>query len=206
MKTRSDVIKTLAVMAEIYGKEMSELAAEMFVAQLSHHQPELVIGAMQRCLRELRTFPTVADILTRLPDGRPLPEQAWGMLPRGEDETVCWTEEMVQAWNEVRHLIHEGDSFNASKAFRESYSAKVSEARAKGIATHWQISIGSNLLNRECAIADAVRVGRISGAQAKSLIGFDPAREEKPPMLSGSSRGELEQIEISKLLTHKEEA
>src|SRR4051794_3626043 len=82
------VRQLVAIMLEQHDKRLSLPARMLLAADLAEIPAEQAIAALNRCRRELRTFPTVADVLARVDDGHPGAEEAWGMLPRSEADTA----------------------------------------------------------------------------------------------------------------------
>lgn len=164
------LVKALAVTCELTGTTMTEAAAEVMVEDLKLYPEQQVLKALHRCRRELRGHLTLHDILTRLEDGRPGPEEAWAMLPRGEEASVVWTTEMQQAYGVALPLLQEGDVVAARMAFLERYRALVQAARDSGAAPVWQPSLGTDQFGRAAALETAVRLGRIEQNHAHALL------------------------------------
>lgn len=177
MNASSIVLKALAVTAELTNTSLSTEAARVMADDLARYPEMQVLGALQKCRRELRGKLTVADVVTRLDDGRPGPEEAWAGLPFEEAQTVVWTEEMTQAWGVALPLLEEGERVPARMAFLESYRKAVQEARDHGRAVKWSVSLGTNPSGRECPVLEAVRLGRISAQHAEKLLPHKPIPE-----------------------------
>lgn len=158
-------------MAEIYGKTMTDAAAIMFLKALSNLPEVALMSSLDRCIKELRTFPTVAEVLIRAQalDGRPGPEEAWAMLPKSEDATVVWTEEMASAYGVCCSLIGE-DDVAARMSFKEAYNERIRRARDMNIPTKWTASLGHSPNERVAVIEEAVRLGRLPVEQAKKML------------------------------------
>src|SRR5262245_18509616 len=99
--------------------------------ELAHFPEGQVHGALRRCRRECSRL-TLAVVLERIDDGRPLVEEAFAMLPRTEAESVVWTEEMRQAFGSARALFAARDHVAARMAFKERYVQLVQRARDQG--------------------------------------------------------------------------
>lgn len=155
------------------GRELSEVAATLFVAELERYDEAQVIGALRKCCREVKGNLTLADVLNRLDDGRPGAEEAWAMMPRSESQTVVWTEEMAQAWGTASDLIAEGETIPARMAFVERYRALVAAARDARTPAKWTASLGHDKGGREGPIAEAVRLGRLGASHAQLLLPYD---------------------------------
>jgi hypothetical protein len=170
-----NVIKHLMVMSTLYGKEFSKEAAQMIAFDLEGYSESALLAALARCRKELKFFPTVAEIIARIDDGRPGPEAAWAMLPKGEGASVVWTDEMRDAFAASRSLIG-SDDIAARKAFIEVYSKQLADARVSGIPVKWSASLGHEISGRESVIKEAVDRGRLTHQEAVALL---PSLEPK---------------------------
>lgn len=166
----SQVLEAVAVTAELCGRTFSPAAASMFVADLAGFTDGAVLKALSRCRREVRGVLTVSDVVSRIDDGRPGPEEAWAMLPRDEETTVVWTDEMRAAWAIARPMLEADEDIPARMAFKEAYVKAVSEARENRTTVRWQASLGHDRDGREQALTRAVELGRLSSDQAHKLI------------------------------------
>ena len=173
----SAVLKALAVTCELTGTELSPAAVQVLARDLGAYPEHMVVGALNRCRKELRSRLTLADIVARLDDGRPGPEEAWAMI-RGalEDErvTVVWTEEMAQASGAARQLVVAGDPVAARMAFLESYRAQVARARDLGEPPTWTPSLGYDAAGRDGPLLEACRLGRLEQAKIAGLLRSPP--------------------------------
>ncbi len=180
------VIKALMVTADIFGKRLTEESARMLAEDMSAYSERQVIEALTKCRRELKYFPTPADIISRLDDGRPGFEEAWSMIPKNENDSCVWTEEMSVAFATIRDLL-ETDPIAARMAFKEIYTKLVSDQRTKNRQVKWTPSLGHCVQGREAALINAVTKNLISQETAWSLlpvlseckiIGFDHLLEQ----------------------------
>lgn len=167
MTPTKEVLQALAVTAEITGTQLSEAAARVFAMDLARYPVDQVMGALTRCRREVKGRLTVADVIGRLDDGRPTPDEAWAMIPHDESQTAVLTEEMAQAWGISREA---DDRVSARMAFLSAYRRLVQEARDDGEAVRWFPSLGTDPHGREHAIQEAVRLGRLSNSHAQKLL------------------------------------
>lgn len=171
-----ELLQAIAVTAELTGTQLSETAARVMCADLAIYPEEQVMGALVRCRKELKGRMTVADVVSRLDDGRPGPEEAWAMLPRDEASSVVWTDEMAQAFGVAAPLL-EDDPIQARMAFLESYKAKVQAARDEGWPVKWTPSLGQDSRGRESVLLEAVNKGRLSAPHAQKLLPYNASAD-----------------------------
>ena len=176
------LIKAVVATAEVMGAELTESGAEMMCADLAEYPEPAVLAALAKCRRETRSKLTLADVIARIEDGRPGPEEAWAMIPRSESETVVWTNEMVQAWAAASPLLAISDDVSARMAFKETYQRLIVEARRDKKPVVWNVSLGFDKDGREPVIRKAMEQGRIGAAQAKALLPHGQFTEQEPHM------------------------
>jgi hypothetical protein len=188
-----ELIHAIAATSELCGTALSEPAAKMLLADLASFDEGLVLVALSKCRRELKGRLTLAEIIARIEDGRPGAEEAWAMLPRSEESSVVWTDEMAEAWGLVRSMIEDGETVAARMAFKEAYQRLIAEGRNSGRPVRWFASLGSDKEGRETVVKQAVEQGRLTAEHSKTLI---PAPTEVGPMerflLTGNSKPLLE--------------
>lgn len=162
----STLLEAIAVTAELCGRTFSPPAAKMFAHDLMRFPEEHVLEALTRCRREVRGVLTVADVVSRLDDGRPGLDEAWAMIPRDESVTIVWTDEMAEAWGIAKPLLDAGDKVGARLAFREAYGRILTTARSTAREPHWQVSYGTDPNSSLLALLDAVDKHRLTREQA----------------------------------------
>lgn len=185
VKASEKLIQAVAVTAELCGRTFSPAAAQQFVVDLEAYSEAAVLAALQRCRQEVRGVLTVADVIARVEDGRPGPEEAWAMLPRDEAITVVWTTEMAEAWGVAREA---GDKIAERMAFKEAYARIVSKARGERRPAHWQASLGHDVEGRESVLLRAVELGRLSEAHVAALLPYHRPTEEARKLLASGMR------------------
>jgi len=149
---------------------LSEGAVKMMAEELAHYPEPHVLGALRKCCKELKGKLTLADILSRLDDGRPGAEEAWSIVYRvlnDERATVVWTEEMREAYGVVAPLAE--DAIAARMAFKERYTELVRQARDRHEPAKWSASLGYDQQQRQDAISEAVRSGRLTYAEGQRI-------------------------------------
>lgn len=95
-------------------------------------------------------------------DGRPGPDEAWGLVPHDEYRSVVWNDEISEAYGRSRYLLDEGDRVGARLAFKEAYEKIVKQKRSLGLPPKWIPSLGMDHAGRETAIVEAVQKGRLA--------------------------------------------
>jgi hypothetical protein len=165
------LIEKIAVVFELCGgAKMSEAALDMLIADLEAYPEQAVSEALDRCRREVKGHLSPSDIISRIDDGRPGPDEAWGMCPKSEYETVVWTSEMSEAHGACVGLIESGDLVAARKTFIEVYAKRTTTSRSSCLPVKWEVSLGFNKSGREGALCDAIRLGRLSADSACSIM------------------------------------
>lgn len=174
----------LAATGEVYGKVVSKEAATMYLADLIRFSPEQIEKALQKCRQELKFFPSPAEVIARIDDGRPGVEEAWALIPRSEADTVIWTREIAEAYALCRDQIERGEAIPARMNFKEAYTRLVAHNRTMGIPVKIEVSLGHDPTTRKTAVQNAVAKGLLPEPQALALL---PDLNEKP--LAPGSRG-----------------
>ena len=155
-----------------------------------------VLGALTRCRREVKGRLTLADVITRLDDGRPGAEEAWSMIPRDEYRSVIWTREMARAFGIAQPLIADGDLIAARMAFKETYTAACQRARDSGELVKWTPSYGFDKSGRAKAINDAVERKLLTRQEGQAMI-----EHVAPEYVDGSDRALTGPVSVSTLLS-----
>ena len=166
-----ELIQAVAVTAELCGRVFSPAAAEMFVADLDDYDERAVLKALTRCRKEVRGVLTVADVISRIDDGRPGPDEAWAMMPMSESQSVVWTPEMAEAFGIALPLLEDCQQVAARMAFKEAYVRLVANARDRRIPASWSLSLGHDKHDQQRVLIDAVACGRLTHEVAS---GFRP--------------------------------
>ena len=72
MMDRKKLIEAIAVAQEVTGTPLgSDAAIEAMVMDLQAYPQGQVLAAIRRCMREVKGKLTLADIISRIDDGRP---------------------------------------------------------------------------------------------------------------------------------------
>lgn len=208
LKVDENLLKAIAVTAELTGTELSEDAARVMSEDLSDYPLEQVMKALTRCRRELKSRMTIADVVSRIDDGRPGTEEAWAMIPKDESGSVVWTDEMAEAYGIAVPLLNEGQTIQARMAFVEAYRDRCEKARFEKIPVKWTPSLGFDKQGREHVLNRAVELGRITHQHAISLL--PPADEGQNIKLlenkSSSPESISEKLKLLKFALNRKDA
>lgn len=162
----NSIVKALAIVCEITGTNLSEAAQLLMIKQLGNYPAPMVLAALHRCAAECKFRLTLADVITRLDDGRLGAETAWSLFPKTEDVAGLVTDEMSVAWGAAGPLYAAGDAVAARMAFKEAYETEVRRARAAGEPPLWRLSPGFDKASTESAAIDGYKRGLLTEAQA----------------------------------------
>ena len=161
--------EAIALTAEVCGRSLSPAAVDMLAEDLAEFEEAAVLAALGRCRLELQGGLRASDIIARLDDGRPGAQEAWEMMPRSEAGSVVWTEEMVQAWATVASRMA-SDPEGARETFCKAYAQAVQAARLGRRPVRWTPSLGSDPVERERALLEAMRKRRLSPQHVSQLL------------------------------------
>jgi len=192
-----DTIEKLAVTNELIGgRQMSDAMIDALIAALDHFGDEAVCLALDRCVRECKGWLAPADIISRIDDGRPGPDEAWALCPKTEAESAIWTDEMADAWGVVSGLVDAGDLVAARRSFLDAYEKRVKQARDRRRPVRWTPTLGNDPAGRERALRAAVDAGKLSPRHVAGLL---PEPEYDLPQLSGKS-GKVDMARIGETI------
>jgi len=179
---KPDFVKLLNVCYSTMLKPLPTFdAIDLWLTILEPYSIDQVRMALSQHMRESKFPPVPADVVMRLPresDGRPDANEAWAIAIRSRDErdTVVWTQESAEAFSIALPVLEGGDEVGARMAFKAAYERLCEAARAAGKNAQWVKSLGHDPSLREGAIMKAARDGRLSIADASTVI---PALESE---------------------------
>jgi hypothetical protein len=192
MSKSVEVLKAIAVTAELTGTELSEAALLMFEADLAAYPDQHVIAALTRCRRELSGRLKVSDVIDRIAavGSHPSANEAWGMVLAAQDEseTVVWTEQIAEAAGVAQPILDVGDEVGARMAFRDAYDRIL---RERPETPRWFASLGSDPGRRTAALDKAVRSGLLTQQHAAGLL---PAPNDSGPLGAALFEGKTLQL------------
>lgn len=179
-----ELVDAITLTAEVCGQALSRAAAEIIADDLVGFSEEDVLTALAVCRLQLQGPLRVAEIVLRLEDGRPTPEEAWAMVPRDETVSVVWTDEVARAWGVALPLLENGDYQAAQTVFCEAYIKDIVDARMRRDPIQWVPSLGSDAAARERVLRDAVAQGRLTAAHADVLLAGSGAAAAEEAFIS----------------------
>lgn len=172
-----NLIKAVVATAQVMGNDLTEDAARMMCSDLADYPEPKVMEALQRTRREVKGRLAVSDVIARIDDGRPGPNEAWAMIPKTENESVVWTDEMCAAYGAAASLMD--DPVAARVAFIETYQREITRARTAKLPAKWWPSLGFDKAGREPVIRKAFELGRLTAAQAMKALPNATFEEQK---------------------------
>lgn len=161
------IAQALAVCAELTNTQLSPAAMNVMVDDLLVYPLPDVMTALQRCRRELSSRFTLAEILARLPNQLPQADEAWALVFeawQNEAVTVVLPEiaQLAAGSSRAFVMLDQKDKTAARMAFKTAYEKMRGEVLASGEKPKWTISAGSDSVNRECVLLQAVKDGKLS--------------------------------------------
>lgn len=169
--SKSAMSELLLLMAEYHKEDLSPARLAMFCEDLKPYDIEKVkrSWAAFRMDPKNKFMPTPSQIVDNFQDGRPSAQEAWAMVPKNEDKSVVWCEEMRMAFGDSHSLLQSNPN-GAFFVFKESYDRRVRRARYDNQEPKWSVSFGFSVAGRSAAVKEAVDKGRLSFSQAKLML------------------------------------
>lgn len=162
-----EIINSSAI---IFSKKIDEGFIKIYWEQLEEFEIHEVEKAFKLVVRYCKFFPTITEIIGHIPSAnlnkRVVADEAWAMMPRSENETVVWTEEMAGAYAVAYDLIVEGDRIAARMAFKCAYERLCNEASLIQKPVSWKVCVGHDKNLVEPVLKNAVLAGRITQKHA----------------------------------------
>lgn len=179
-----------------YGRDASKEVMRLFWRELRDHDLPDVSRAFHAHIRTSTFMPSVKSILDRLQAvnpamQRPGADEAWAKMPRSEDDSVVWTEEMAYAWGIASSLVNENltdrpDWVAARMAFRDAYKRAVDAAESQSRQVRWSLVRGHTTDNLLDVVNEAVRLGRLTEEQARPVLA---ELDYRKPLVAGLLEG-----------------
>ena len=187
-----ETTKLLATTFWIVGNaDMHMGVKEAIIQQLESYPEAAVAKALLKCQRECKHRLSLADIISRIDDGRPSPNEAWGMIPKCESQSGVWTTDMANAMHSVWSLMD--NQIAARMAFLESYKKQLDMARDERQPVKWIFSPGHDKGSREPVLMEGYKSGKLNAKQVKAqLPAWNP--EDTPRLSDGKAEKQLAAI------------
>lgn len=161
----------------IYGKEVKANVLDIFWNDLKEFSLDSVLKALNDHRRSSKFFPTIADIIERIPaskDGQHIgADEAWSIAFESFDEanTVVMTQEIATARGIAMEIYQDGNRIAARMAFKDAYNRLIDQSDAK---PEWFISQGFDKSLRHAAVEHAKSLGRLPQAKYQNFIEHNP--------------------------------
>lgn len=197
---------------DVYGSSQSDAAIALSFSVLRKYDLLDIKKSISAYLSDPengRFAPKPANIIKQLnekvhADGRLPADEAWALAVTSFDEsqTVVMSEDIARALEMSAPIYHDGDKVGARMAFRASYERLIQEARDKGELNKWFASLGHNPQNRQLALDEAVKKGRLTSSHVKSLLPAPMTQEGEA--IAGLLTGKVVHIESQneKIIEH----
>jgi len=207
----SNILKGIAVTAELTGTELSKAALQAMEADLSQYPENAVLTALVKCRRELKGKLTISAVIDRIDagDGRPTGNEAWAIALMGFDEsrTIVTNQEIGEAMSFARPIMNTGDTTAARMAFRDAYDRIVAKNRENKVSPGWFPSLGTDAGQRNDVIKEAISTGRLEAAKFAGMLTCEVSHDGKGVMglledksdtseLSPKAKQAIEQIKL----------
>jgi len=191
---QNDVIKALAIAAELTNTNWSEPAIKTVLYKLKDYDSKKVVGAIESAIETIKGRLTLAAIMERLPDplGYRTPEVSWGTVSRllsSEDNTGFLCDQEFSAMGACIDLYLDGDKIAARMAYLESYKTMLADVKVAKIPAAFRISPGRDPHQREAAIKEALANGLIGQDKAALLLPHYSKKELKGEVIAINSEG-----------------
>ena len=169
-------LATLSKTAAYYGRSVNDDSFGIYWGLLKNYSLDEVQKAIaSHCSDNVngKFFPLVAHIIEQLQrhDGRLGADEAWAIVPKTENDSAVWTDEMSEAYFlAALPLLESGDEIAARMAFRSSYDRILTEARKRGMVARWTVTLGLDKGKHQSTLQDAVDRNRLPVTVAQQLL------------------------------------
>jgi len=168
---KDELSRLISATYEVLGQPVTGTAIDFMVGDLSQYPVDAINNALAACRREVKGRFNLAEIINRIEseDGRPSPNEAWGIACSVYDEVESGmvSNEILEALSKAKHC---GDKIAARMVFLESYQKICDRGRRDDAKPVWNMSLGSDPHGQECAIERALIAGQLTEVQAENLL------------------------------------
>lgn len=189
-------VVVLGTACETYDRPAITAAAlVMWWEALRDYPLDEVKRAMLSHIRESKFMPRPADLVEQIGshEGRPSADEAWAMVPRDEESSTVWNNEIAQAWGRCADVM--ADRVAARMAFRAAYERIVREAKRDGIAPRWYATLGMDKGQHEHVLRQGVLAGHITEEYAQGMLPA-PAIDPNTLRIEGPSKAMSDQKKV----------
>lgn len=180
MPLRAETVKMIVLTSEICGgARWSDEVGEYVKAHIEHYGDAAVKHALKRCQLEVKGLLSLADIIARIPDGRPTVAVAYAQVSGSEADTFITTDEVLAAWGIARQT--DGDKFAQRAAFDAAYKEICASNRISGVFPKQIVSIGHDKARAKAAIEAGVKQGLLEPTDPVAREYFPDAKPALPP-------------------------
>lgn len=179
---KADTIAMIVLTSEICGGSRWSDDVGLYIKdQIEHYGDTAVRYALKRCQLEVKGLLSLADIIARIPDGRPPVAVAYAQVSGSEADTFITTDEVLAAWGAAQRT--DGDKFAQKQAFDSAYREICAQNRINGIFPRQIVSIGQDRARAEAVIRAAVKEGTLQPTDPVAAQYFpeEVARAALPP-------------------------
>lgn len=142
-----------------YGQEANAVQINLWADELISYAPEEVKEAYLRLRNSKTRVPLPVEVKEVLL-GYIASDEAWGILPTSEADSVVWNEPIRIAYGAVRFMLAQ-DPIAARMAFKRTYEALIQERLFRNEKAQWDLSEGTDKRHKEQVLQDAVKRGWI---------------------------------------------
>jgi len=177
--SKHDFSALMDELGEVYDRQVSATLKRLYWDDLGSVPVEALQMAARLHRRDPdrgRFFPKPADFVEKLErlsgDESITADEAWAIALASFDErnTICTTDEIMQAAAVASPIYASGDKVGARLAFRAAFERALAANRAAGKRSEWRLSLGWDADARQHAVSEALRLGRITEADAAAYL------------------------------------
>lgn len=168
-----------------FGKTLSNAAMKVTFKLLSGYPFEHVAAAIYKHIETSDRAPQPSDIikLLNMGDEHLDADSAWLIVPKSEEDSAVWTDEMATAWGSCSKLYYSGDIFNATRGFKSEYKRICEISKLTNKPVNWTLTKGTNHELLKTCVEEALRLGRLKPDYANRVLDSLP----KPITLEGQA-------------------
>lgn len=156
-------------MAGTNNQEVSFEKLKLLMSDLEGYRADDILIALKTCRFQLPKFPSLSEIISRIPNGHPGVNEAWALCPKNESDSACWTKQIKDAFYKAYDLCDDRENIQMRMAFIECYQKIMAEAIQNKTPVKWELNLGWDKSGRESCILENVKNGRIGHQELKKV-------------------------------------